>query len=37
MFNVMLTHGFNPEYLLLSNIISIPMDNWDSMNSGDKI
>ena len=24
MFNAMLTHGFNPEYLLLSTIISIP-------------
>ena len=27
MFNAMLTHGFNPEYLLLSTIISIPKDN----------
>ena len=35
MFNAMLTHGFNPEYLLLSTIISIPKDNRGSMNSSD--
>ena len=35
MFNAMLTHGFNPEYLLLSTIISIPKDNRVSMNSSD--
>ena len=31
----MLTHGFNPEDLLLSTIISIPKDNRGSMNSSD--
>ena len=35
MFNAMLTHGFNPEDLLLSTIISIPKDNRGSMNSSD--
>ena len=35
MFNAMLTHGFNPEYLLLSTIISISKDNRGSMNSSD--
>ena len=35
MFNVMLTHGFNPEDLLLSTIISIPNDNRGSLNSSD--
>ena len=32
MFNAMRTHGFNPEDLLLSTIISMPTDNRDSMN-----
>ena len=31
----MLTHSFNPEYLLLSTITSIPKDNRWSMNSSD--
>ena len=35
MFNAILTHGFNPEDLLLSTIISIPKDNRGSMNSSD--
>ena len=35
MFNAMLTHGFNPEDILLSTIISIPKDNRGSMNSSD--
>ena len=35
MFNAMLTHGFNPEYLLLSTIISIPKDNRGLINSSD--
>ena len=35
MVNAMLTHGFNPEDLLLSTIISIPKDNRGSMNSSD--
>ena len=35
MFNAMLTHGFNPEDLLLSTIISIPKDNRGSMKSND--
>ena len=35
MFNAMLTHGFNPEDLLLSTIISIPNDNRGSINSSD--
>ena len=35
MFNAMITHGFNPEDLLLSTIISIPKDNRGSMNSSD--
>ena len=35
MFNAMLTHGVNPEYLLLSTLISIPKDNRGSMNSSD--
>ena len=35
MFNAMLTHGFNPEDLLLSTIISIPKYNRGSMNSSD--
>ena len=35
MFNAMLTHGFNPEDLLLSTIISIPKDNRGSMNFSD--
>ena len=35
MFNAMLNHGFNPEDLLLSTIISIPKDNRCSMNSSD--
>ena len=33
MFNAMLTHGSNPEDLLLSTIISIPKDKRGSMNS----
>ena len=33
MFNAILTYGFNPEDILLSTIISIPMDNRGSMNS----
>ena len=35
MFNAMLTHGFNPEDLLLSTIISIPKDNRGSIKSSD--
>ena len=35
MFNVMLTHGFNPEDLSLSKIISNPKGNRDSINSSD--
>ena len=35
MFNAMLIHGFNPEDLLLSTIISISKDNRDLMNSSD--
>ena len=35
MFNAMLTHGYNPEDLLLSTIISIPKDNRGSKNSSD--
>ena len=35
LFNAMLTHGFNPEDLLLYSIISIPKDNRGSMNSSD--
>ena len=35
MFNAMLTHGFNPEDILLSTIISIPKKNRSSMNSSD--
>ena len=35
MFNVMLTHGFNPEDLLLSTIISIPKNNRGSINTSD--
>ena len=35
MFNAMLTHGFNPEDLLLSTIISTPKNNQGSMNSSD--
>ena len=33
MFNVMLTHGFKSEDLLIYTIISIPKDNRGSMNS----
>ena len=35
MFNVRLTHGFNPEYILLSTIIPIHKDNRGSMNAND--
>ena len=35
MFNARLTHGLNPEDLLLFTIISILTDNRDSMNSSD--
>ena len=35
MFNAMLTHGFNPKYILLSTLIPIPKDNRGSMNSSD--
>ena len=35
MFNAMLTHGFNPEDLLLSTIISTPKNNRGSMNPSD--
>ena len=35
MLNAMLTHGFNPEDILISTIISIPKDNRGSMNSSD--
>ena len=35
MFNAMLTHGFNPEDLLRSTIISTPTDNRNSINSSD--
>ena len=35
MFNSMLTHGYTPDDLLLSTIISIPKDNRGSMSSSD--
>ena len=35
MFNSMLTHGYTPDDLLLSTIISIPKDNRNSMSSSD--
>ena len=35
MFNAMLIHGYNPEDLLLSTIISIPKDCRGSMNASD--
>ena len=35
MFNVMLTHGFNPDDLLRSTIISIPKDSRGSLCSSD--
>ena len=35
MFNAMLTHGFNPDDLLRSTIISIPKDSWGSLCSSD--
>ena len=35
MFNAMLTHGFNPEDLLQSTVISIPKDTPGSINSSD--
>ena len=36
MFNAMLTHGFNPDDVLLSIIISILKDNRGLVNSSDK-